>query len=155
MLRFTERLSSVNHIYFFPSSYLHEQLCYLIKCNWYNFLNLIILNSYVVTQLMQSDLHKIIVSPQPLSSDHVKVFLYQILRGKFHFFSNFLLTLPYTDLPLTIHHPRRRGVSVNSAHRIDWTPQADLPYLSSLSMSVLSLLAFSNLFCMYIGNEKV
>lgn len=32
---------------------------------------------------MQSDLHKIIVSPQPLSSDHVKVFLYQILRGNF------------------------------------------------------------------------
>ncbi|CAB1348068.1 unnamed protein product [Coregonus sp. 'balchen'] len=39
------------------------------------------LMSYVVTELMQSDLHKIIVSPQPLSSDHVKVFLYQILRG--------------------------------------------------------------------------
>lgn len=39
--------------------------------------------SYVVTELMQSDLHKIIVSPQPLSSDHVKVFLYQILRGNF------------------------------------------------------------------------
>ncbi|XP_008306836.1 serine/threonine-protein kinase NLK [Cynoglossus semilaevis] len=36
---------------------------------------------YVVTELMQSDLHKIIVSPQPLSSDHAKVFLYQILRG--------------------------------------------------------------------------
>lgn len=31
---------------------------------------------------MQSDLHKIIVSPQLLSMDHVKVFLYQILRGK-------------------------------------------------------------------------
>lgn len=38
--------------------------------------------SYVVTELMQSDLHKIIVSPQPLSSDHAKVFLYQILRGR-------------------------------------------------------------------------
>lgn len=37
---------------------------------------------------MQSDLHKIIVSPQPLSSDHVKVFLYQILRGNFFFFEN-------------------------------------------------------------------
>lgn len=36
---------------------------------------------YVLTELMQSDLHKIIVSPQPLTSDHVKVFLYQILRG--------------------------------------------------------------------------
>lgn len=36
---------------------------------------------YVVSELMQSDLHKIIVSPQPLTSDHVKVFLYQILRG--------------------------------------------------------------------------
>ena len=37
---------------------------------------------YVVTELMQSDLHKIIVSPQPLSADHVKCFVYQILRGK-------------------------------------------------------------------------
>ena len=36
---------------------------------------------YVITELLQSDLHKIIVSPQPLSSDHIKVFLYQILRG--------------------------------------------------------------------------
>ncbi|CAH1800382.1 unnamed protein product [Owenia fusiformis] len=36
---------------------------------------------YVITELMQSDLHKIIVSPQPLTSDHVKVFLYQIMRG--------------------------------------------------------------------------
>ena len=30
---------------------------------------------------MQSDLHKIIVSGQLLTTDHVKVFLYQILRG--------------------------------------------------------------------------
>ncbi|RXG60070.1 Serine/threonine-protein kinase NLK, partial [Armadillidium vulgare] len=36
---------------------------------------------YVITELMQSDLHKIIVSPQHLTADHVKVFLYQILRG--------------------------------------------------------------------------
>ncbi|CAM5158384.1 unnamed protein product [Natator depressus] len=32
-------------------------------------------------ELMQSDLHKVIVSPQPLSAEHIKVFLYQILRG--------------------------------------------------------------------------
>ncbi|XP_044015584.1 serine/threonine-protein kinase NLK isoform X3 [Aphidius gifuensis] len=36
---------------------------------------------YVITELLQSDLHKIIVSPQHLSVDHIKVFLYQILRG--------------------------------------------------------------------------
>ncbi|CAD6190302.1 unnamed protein product [Caenorhabditis auriculariae] len=36
---------------------------------------------YVLTELMQSDLHKIIVSPQSLTIDHVKVFVYQILRG--------------------------------------------------------------------------
>ncbi|KAM7537568.1 hypothetical protein Aperf_G00000066742 [Anoplocephala perfoliata] len=36
---------------------------------------------YLIFELMQTDLHKIIVSPQPLSSDHVKIFLYQILRG--------------------------------------------------------------------------
>ena len=35
----------------------------------------------MITELMQSDLHKIIVSPQHLSQDHIKVFLYQILRG--------------------------------------------------------------------------
>ena len=36
---------------------------------------------YMITELMQSDLHKIIVSPQHLSADHIKVFLYQLLRG--------------------------------------------------------------------------
>ncbi|TGZ37079.1 Mitogen-activated protein kinase, partial [Temnothorax longispinosus] len=39
-------------------------------------------NKYVITELLQSDLHKIIVSPQHLSPDHIKVFLYQILRGE-------------------------------------------------------------------------
>lgn len=42
---------------------------------------LITIHSYVITELLQSDLHKIIVSPQHLSADHIKVFLYQILRG--------------------------------------------------------------------------
>ncbi|XP_074601061.1 serine/threonine-protein kinase nemo [Brevipalpus obovatus] len=36
---------------------------------------------YIITELMSSDLHKIIVSSQPLTTDHVKIFLYQILRG--------------------------------------------------------------------------
>nr|UEC49170.1 nlk [Hofstenia miamia] len=36
---------------------------------------------YLICELMQSDLHKIIVSPQPISQDHVKIFIYQILRG--------------------------------------------------------------------------
>uniref|UniRef100_A0A0N4ZVI7 Mitogen-activated protein kinase n=1 Tax=Parastrongyloides trichosuri TaxID=131310 RepID=A0A0N4ZVI7_PARTI len=36
---------------------------------------------HILTELMQSDLHKIIVSPQPLTTDHIKVFLYQTLRG--------------------------------------------------------------------------
>ena len=37
--------------------------------------------SYVLTDLMETDLHQIIVSPQQLSEDHINVFLYQILRG--------------------------------------------------------------------------
>lgn len=36
---------------------------------------------YVLTELMQSDLHKIISSNQALSIDHIKLFLYQLLRG--------------------------------------------------------------------------
>ena len=37
-------------------------------------------HSYLVTELMGSDLHKI-VNTQPLSDDHVQFFIYQILRG--------------------------------------------------------------------------
>jgi serine/threonine protein kinase len=36
---------------------------------------------YVVTELMDTDLHQIIASQQTLSLDHVQYFLYQILRG--------------------------------------------------------------------------
>ncbi|CAG5082709.1 Oidioi.mRNA.OKI2018_I69.PAR.g10188.t1.cds [Oikopleura dioica] len=36
---------------------------------------------YVLTPLMQSDLHKIIVSGQALTAEHAKIFTYQILRG--------------------------------------------------------------------------
>uniref|UniRef100_H2Z495 Mitogen-activated protein kinase n=1 Tax=Ciona savignyi TaxID=51511 RepID=H2Z495_CIOSA len=36
---------------------------------------------YVITQLMHTDLHKIIVSQQALTTDHIRLFLYQILRG--------------------------------------------------------------------------
>lgn len=39
------------------------------------------LDVYVVFDLMESDLHKIIQSPQTLSDDHVRFFLYQIVRG--------------------------------------------------------------------------
>ena len=36
---------------------------------------------YVVTSLMDTDLHKVIRSPQPLTDQHVQYFLYQLLRG--------------------------------------------------------------------------
>lgn len=54
------------------------------SANTFNKISLITKISYVITELLQSDLHKIIVSPQHLSADHIKVFLYQILRGLFN-----------------------------------------------------------------------
>jgi len=36
---------------------------------------------YIVLDLMESDLHRIIYSPQELTDEHVRYFLYQILRG--------------------------------------------------------------------------
>ena len=36
---------------------------------------------YVVSELMSSDLHQIIVSEQRLSDEHIQYFLYQLLRG--------------------------------------------------------------------------
>ncbi|XP_038260708.1 mitogen-activated protein kinase 7 isoform X2 [Dermochelys coriacea] len=38
-------------------------------------------NPYVVLDLMESDLHQIIHSSQPLTLEHVRYFLYQLLRG--------------------------------------------------------------------------
>lgn len=38
---------------------------------------------YVVYELMDTDLHQIIRSPQPLSDDHVQYFLYQVRLGPF------------------------------------------------------------------------
>jgi len=36
---------------------------------------------YLVSDLMNTDLHQIITSPQPLTDEHVQYFIYQILRG--------------------------------------------------------------------------
>lgn len=36
---------------------------------------------YLVSELMNTDLHQIITSKQPLSDEHVQYFLYQLLRG--------------------------------------------------------------------------
>lgn len=36
---------------------------------------------YLVSELLDTDLHQIIRSPQPLTEDHCQYFAYQILRG--------------------------------------------------------------------------
>ena len=36
---------------------------------------------YIVTDLMETDLHRVIYSKQDLTNDHIQYFLYQILRG--------------------------------------------------------------------------
>jgi len=63
---------------------------------------------YVLTDYMQSDLHKIIVSQQPLSSDHIKVFTYQILRG------NYLSIICY----LSAVHTKAETCILNKASRL-------------------------------------
>ena len=74
---------------------------------------------YVMCELMQSDLHRIIVSPQGLSADHVKIFLYQILRGTHYLHSAKIVhrcvlssassfLLPLLLLPLLLLYVRQR-----------------------------------------------
>mmetsp|Transcript_40284 Transcript_40284/g.133362 ORF Transcript_40284/g.133362 Transcript_40284/m.133362 type:complete len:152 (+) Transcript_40284:43-498(+) len=50
---------------------IHDLMCTSADCS----------DLYVVTSLMDTDLHKVIRSPQPLSDQHVQYFLYQLLRG--------------------------------------------------------------------------
>jgi len=42
---------------------------------------------YIVTDLMETDLHRVIYSRQELTNDHVQYFLYQLLRGLLHLHS--------------------------------------------------------------------
>ncbi|KAI3461940.1 hypothetical protein Pfo_018603 [Paulownia fortunei] len=48
----------------------------MMPTNWRGFKDV-----YMVYELMDTDLHQIIKSPQPLSNDHCKYFLFQLLRG--------------------------------------------------------------------------
>jgi mitogen-activated protein kinase 1/3 len=42
---------------------------------------------YIITDLMETDLHRVIYSRQELTNDHIQYFLYQLLRGLLHLHS--------------------------------------------------------------------
>ena len=42
---------------------------------------------YVITELMETDLHRVIYSRQELTDEHIQYFIYQILRGTLYFHS--------------------------------------------------------------------
>ena len=61
---------------------------------------------YIITELMETDLHRVIYSRQDLSEDHIQYFVYQLLRGLLYMHSanvihrdikpsNLLLVSPY------------------------------------------------------------
>lgn len=64
----------------FVENYLHK-VCTFFDCFCLYFFNLCLLCRYVVLDLMESDLHQIIHSRQPLTPEHTRYFLYQLLRG--------------------------------------------------------------------------
>ena len=43
--------------------------------------NLAFNDVYIITDLMETDLHRVIYSRQELTDDHIQYFIYQILRG--------------------------------------------------------------------------
>jgi len=98
----------------------------------------ILSSRYVITELMQSDLHKIIVSPQHLSADHIKVFLYQILRGKLlvEFITNALNGILLTCMALHKHFnrlPRRQNETpgITQAHKVKFLGPLAYSYVFS------------------------
>lgn len=42
---------------------------------------------YIITELMETDLHRVIYSKQPLSEEHIQYFIYQILKATQHMHS--------------------------------------------------------------------
>ncbi|KAG7399684.1 hypothetical protein PHYBOEH_008191 [Phytophthora boehmeriae] len=80
---------------------------------------------YIITDLMETDLHQVIYSMQPMSDDHVKYFLYQMLCALHHIHSagvlhrdmkpsNILLNAN-CDLKVCDFGLARGGVSMSSA----------------------------------------
>jgi serine/threonine protein kinase len=42
---------------------------------------------YIVTELMETDLHRVIYSRQDLSDEHIQYFMYQLMRGMLYIHS--------------------------------------------------------------------
>lgn len=82
---------------------------------------------YIITELMETDLHQVIYSMQPMSDDHVKYFLYQMLCALHHIHSagvihrdmkpsNVLLN-SNCDLKICDFGLARGGVSTSQHHQ--------------------------------------
>lgn len=82
---------------------------------------------YIVTELMDTDLHQIISSPQPLTDDHCQYFIYQILRGLKH---------------------------MHSAHVLHRDLKPSNLLLNSDCLLKVSLLLLSNIYCSYFFDEQ-
>ena len=73
---------------------------------------------YIITELMETDLHRVIYSRQELSDEHIQYFVYQILRGLLFMHSANVLhrdLKPSNLLLVTRPTPRTRAATCRSA----------------------------------------
>ncbi|KAL4114082.1 hypothetical protein PRIC2_014762 [Phytophthora ramorum] len=91
---------------------------------------------YIITELMETDLHQVIYSMQPMSDDHVKYFLYQMLCALHHIHSagvlhrdmkpsNILLNAN-CDLKICDFGLARGGIGSSSGAHQDLPPPGEL-----------------------------
>jgi serine/threonine protein kinase len=73
---------------------------------------------YIITDLMETDLHRVIYSRQELSDEHIQYFVYQILRGLLFMHSANVLhrdLKPSNLLLVPLPPPRTKAVTCRSA----------------------------------------
>ena len=61
---------------------------------------------YIVSELMNTDLHQIITSKQPLSDEHVQYFIYQLLRGLKYIHSAHVIHRDLSELTVSEYERR-------------------------------------------------
>lgn len=80
---------------------------------------------YIITDLMETDLHRVIYSRQELSEDHIQYFVYQILRGILFMHSASVIHRDLKPSNLLLVNQQKLRIKIVTCRFVTWGLQED------------------------------